>query len=752
MLVGLKTIMKRLFNRGVVVFIFLSVFATLSGLGRGVHADNWRNDLVESVPNPVFTPAGAPAVRAYYPSILYDSQGFGDPSQNVFYKMWYSDGIDSILFATSADGKTWVERGACVGLTNPHHVDVMYDANGFGGGPAAPLYRIWYYNMYGDIYNINILRTAKSFDGINWIDEQALTQDPLMPIVDGSGSNWDRGSYGPIHLFYQPDAPNSGPSPFDYTYVMYYDATTGAFEQGGLGYSTDGVMWTRYGDDPVLPSGSSWEGPWGNLVPWDSSYVGFGTVIRDKFGMFHWWYSGGATLMGEGIGYAFSADGINWIRSDSNPFITLEAGTWHSRRAYTPAVLYDVDRFSGHGDNSEFKMWYSGRSDSNVYAIGYLGVTVATVDMALGPNNPSSSAVTSVGDPVVLMQVALSNDDVEDVTLNGLDVTLSGSAVTEGNIDSLRLYHDSDGDGKIGPGDVLLAEEDVVSAVVTFAAFSDDLSMSSTTYWLIAAVFPKDITQDEIVSVGIEVSADVVGSGDDTHEMAVDLSSEPLNGNPITFRKTLRVIYAAPGPNNPGPGVFDLASGVDPVLLQMELVNDTTDDLLLTGLRVTLDGTAVALGGINALSVYVDVDGDGQVGPDDEFVATGLVLGSLVYIHPFSVQLDTMSTEYWLIVAEPSESAAEGQVVRASIASSSDLEGEIIFKALVEPNIVITQPIDGNPIVFVNSRNAYAFVGGCALSNAISGRTEKVSLFAVAILLVLPVVFRRFVQLILTRR
>jgi len=45
---------------------------------------------------------------------------------------------------------------------------------------------------------------------------------------------------------YNPDAANTGSNPFDYTFVMYYDGTTGGTESIGLGYSSDGILWNGY--------------------------------------------------------------------------------------------------------------------------------------------------------------------------------------------------------------------------------------------------------------------------------------------------------------------------------------------------------------------------------------------------------------------------------------------------------------------------------------------------------------------------
>jgi hypothetical protein len=48
---------------------------------------------------------------------------------------------------------------------------------------------------------------------------------------------------------------------------------------------------------------------------WDSGYVGYGTVIKAGDNAFEFWYSGGSgSVLNQGIGYAFSSDGITWVK------------------------------------------------------------------------------------------------------------------------------------------------------------------------------------------------------------------------------------------------------------------------------------------------------------------------------------------------------------------------------------------------------------------------------------------------------
>jgi hypothetical protein len=285
----------------------------------------------EYASNPVYAPG-----KAYYPTII---------KEGGTYTMW-SD--TNLQMATSADGITWTDVGTSSGLTNVRHAVVRKVDTG---------YRVWYWNS-GSLYSINDMRTATSSDGLNWTNDQAISQIGST-VVTGT-SSWNRGSYGPGEVFYNPGGSASLVSPVDEAsvwankYVMYYDGTTGGTEALGLAVSADGITWEGYnaGLLPVL-AGS------GGAGDWDRTYVSRCTVIKENDDAYHMWYSGGDGRMDHGIGYAFSTDGISWSRDGANPIFYRDDGAaWRDDRTYCPVVIGD-------------EMWFTGKSSAGVYAIGY---------------------------------------------------------------------------------------------------------------------------------------------------------------------------------------------------------------------------------------------------------------------------------------------------------------------------------------------------------------------------------------------
>ncbi|MFC1959617.1 hypothetical protein ACFLYO_02795, partial [Chloroflexota bacterium] len=347
---------------------------------------------IDDPANPVYDPFNA-AYRAYYPTVLYDSNAFGDaanPAYTVvtpYYKMWFTFS-PNLGLAYSEDGVTWVEYYtepatsdmALPGLTVPHHNRVLYDAGGFGGG--AYTYKIWYWDS-GQLYGPCVppppsdpgarcsIRYAESSDGITWEHDQAVFGGTGQTDSDAP-DYWQKGSYGPSDVLYFPGASNTGTNPFNYSYIMYYNGTSGGTEELGLAYSADGITWTRYTfATPIFPNGADGD--------WDEKYAAYGTV-RWTGSQWEMWYSGGVFHVYEGIGYATSPDGLTWTKAVGNPILSLGvsdglgvAGAWNSERNYTPTVLYSASRFDGHGAACHYKMWRTGwlGSSGDDYTIGY---------------------------------------------------------------------------------------------------------------------------------------------------------------------------------------------------------------------------------------------------------------------------------------------------------------------------------------------------------------------------------------------
>jgi hypothetical protein len=83
------------------------------------------------------------------------------------------------------------------------------------------------------------------------------------------------------------------------TYHLWYSG--GVFYKWRIGYasSTDGIIWTKHKDNPVIQPGSAGS--------WEETYVAFGSVLFDTVNsVYKMWYYGGKNAYEGNIGYAES--------------------------------------------------------------------------------------------------------------------------------------------------------------------------------------------------------------------------------------------------------------------------------------------------------------------------------------------------------------------------------------------------------------------------------------------------------------
>jgi hypothetical protein len=378
---------------------------------------NWTDYTI----NPIYNPGS----RAGYPGVIYDSSSFG-VSGGPKYKMWFDNG-SNIYLTTSSNGITWNTPLINAGLYGTSaHPKVIYDASSFGT-PGGATYKMIYWDG-GMSYTLNNMRYAESSDGINWSQDQVLTQDPAHQLIvnDPSHASWNSGTYGPNQIFYQAGKLNTGPNPWNYSYVMYYDGTTGGKESIGLAYSSDALYWIGYSALPVIDHGIAGD--------WDSDFATFGTLYREpgSSGIYHFWYSGGQTASNQGIGHATSNDGLTWIK-DTNPIYHIDPNTppapvYRAGRVYTPFVVDD-----GSGN---LKMYYTGSPTSSsgmriclATAPAPQSLTVTDVDPTNGATNVALNKTVTITFNTIIQPGSAYNNITITRNLTGITKPISKSII-----------------------------------------------------------------------------------------------------------------------------------------------------------------------------------------------------------------------------------------------------------------------------------------------------------------------------------
>jgi sucrose-6-phosphate hydrolase SacC (GH32 family) len=121
----------------------------------------------------------------------------------------------------------------------------------------------------------------------------------------------------------------------------------------GAALPTD-MSWVKYGSNPVVPKGTC-----GIAQPSQPALL---VESTDNYKMYFTTHPGTA---GAQIYLATTSDGgLTWSCYSTTPVLTKgTSGAWDADRVISPTVVKDGD--------SDYKMWYAGRSSSAIFAIGY---------------------------------------------------------------------------------------------------------------------------------------------------------------------------------------------------------------------------------------------------------------------------------------------------------------------------------------------------------------------------------------------
>ncbi len=357
------------------IFFLLCIISVFS-----LKAYNYT-DWTEYPGDPVYAPYPVASLPDdYFPCVIFNQNKFDGNGAAYLYKMWHQ-GPTGIALSYSNDGINWQLVGQVVidpsiAPSIPLHASVVYDKNGFGGGPYY--YKMWYWtNDIAFSPPFLGIKFTQSIDGITWTTPAATTQDAtcfLCDITQGGVSPFYE-FYGFGQVLYNPSATSTPGQPFTYPYVTFFDSSAAedppqkTEEAVGLAYSQDGIHWFRYGAEPVLL-------PVGNNAVWDGTYAYRASVIKIN-DTYHMFYSGANDFDNPdyanfayafGIGHASSQDGITWTTDPNNPIFTvLDSGeAWRSGRTLAPTVVISGPPTIDCSCTQLYplQMWFSGGTNS----------------------------------------------------------------------------------------------------------------------------------------------------------------------------------------------------------------------------------------------------------------------------------------------------------------------------------------------------------------------------------------------------
>jgi predicted GH43/DUF377 family glycosyl hydrolase len=153
---------------------------------------------------------------------------------------------------------------------------------------------------------------VESPDGIRW-------SEPLIVLGPNDRTDWESDLNRPVVI------KNGG------RYQMWYTGQARGHSWIGYAVSGDGKSWQRMTSQPVLAA----------EAPWEKVAVMCPHVLCDDRGKtYRMWYSGGEQNEPNAIGYATSADGLQWSKHKSNPIFQADPhNDWERDRVTACQVI-----------------------------------------------------------------------------------------------------------------------------------------------------------------------------------------------------------------------------------------------------------------------------------------------------------------------------------------------------------------------------------------------------------------------------
>jgi uncharacterized repeat protein (TIGR01451 family) len=287
-----------------------------------------------------------------------------------------TDGAD--LRVTAGDGTTlipfWIESWSSTAQRAWVWVNV----------PSLPNGNTVIYLYYGNPSATSASDGTATFEAYDGYETYAVNTAPWGNYTDNPGE-WDRYANNPV---LQRGATGSWDSDGATFASVISDTTTGEYRMYyhgwgtgctgtciGLATSTNGLTWTKYASNPVMRATAS---------TWDSGGVRVPMVWMEDTGghLYHMIYTGNGSG-GMQVGYAYSDDGISWIKNASNP--VFNDPTW----AHNSTENWGVIKVG-----SEYLMWYS---NFGMRQSGIAHTTILTAPWTAYTTAPifTSSGVTS---------------------------------------------------------------------------------------------------------------------------------------------------------------------------------------------------------------------------------------------------------------------------------------------------------------------------------------------------------------------
>jgi len=305
------------------------------------------------------------------------------------------------------------------------------------------------------------------------------------------------------------------------------------------------------------------------------------------------------------------------------------------------------------------------------------GVTISDKDtgqlyLEPGENNPPDSNVFNTSLNIPVLQIKLSADLSEEISVSSLTITHSGTGDAD-KVQEARIYEDVNNDGTADAGDRLISTASAWSeGKLTFTpAEPEIISADSSENWLLVYDFDGTEDIDKTFIPLFNAASDISAQGSDTGDAIQPQSSLPVSGATLTIADRGSYTLGL-GENTP------IASAIVNDELNIPMVQFTInvgpiEGIEFKALTITHSGTAGVEDILN-VKLYDDLNGNAIVDDGETELASGnawvdnkltLTLGS-------AKTYDAASTGHLLLVYDFAGTAEVDETFSVILSAADD--------------------------------------------------------------------------------
>ncbi|MHC4873230.1 MAG: hypothetical protein ACYTFY_15410 [Planctomycetota bacterium] len=230
--------------------------------------------------------------------------------------------------------------------------------------------------------------------------------------------------------------------------------------------------------------------------------------------------------------------------------ITIPSGT-----TKTYLVLYDFNGSAANGETAQCQITDANSitSDaatevipnivSNLKTFRTGGANAGTLYCRIGGSNPGNTSEPKANDAadLAMIQFVLAASTRENITLNSVTFTASGTADDSIDITSARLYRDENNNGTVDGGGTPIGTTAYFSAddgTITFGSLSETLTAGSVNRYVVGYSLNGSATNGETLTLSLNANSNVSATGATTSAAITPIGSAPYTGGTKTISST----------------------------------------------------------------------------------------------------------------------------------------------------------------------------------------------------------------------